>query len=184
MTDRLVRRGRAHAFGDSVSLDDGIIPARFAAQRITDPAALVPHLFEAVDADFAARAQPGDIVLAGAKFACGKPRLQGLIAMAALDLSVVCTSMPFKILRRAVARAMPVIVGGPVEPATLAATGDEVEIDFRQGVFHNLTTGLKAVLPPMPPVLADIVATGGAEAALRDWLARHPEQGDEAGPRN
>ena len=41
----LIRRGRCHVLGDHVSIDDGVIPARFAAQRVTDPAALVPHLF-------------------------------------------------------------------------------------------------------------------------------------------
>jgi 3-isopropylmalate/(R)-2-methylmalate dehydratase small subunit len=176
MTRPLVRRGRAHVFGDDVSLDDGIIPARFAVQRITDPKALVPHLFESLDPTFAARVRPGDIILAGARFAGGKPRLQGLIALAALDLSVVCASMPFKILRRAVARAVPVSVGGPADPPDIAMTGDELEVDFATGAVRNFTRGTEAHLPAMPPVLAGIVAAGGAEAALRDWLVRHPEQ--------
>lgn len=176
MDRSLVRRGRAHVFGNGVSLDEAIIPGRFAAQRISDPEALVPHLFESLDAGFAARVRPGDIVLAGADFACGKPRLQGLIALAALDLSVVCASMPFKILRRAVARAIPVSTGGPEDPCVLASTGDELEMDFATGAIRNLTRGTDAHLPPMPPVLAKIVTAGGAEAALRDWLVRHPEQ--------
>ena len=69
----LIRRGRCHVLGDDVTLDDGIIPARFAAQRVTDPALLTPHLFETVDPGFASRVQRGDIVLAGRAFASGKP---------------------------------------------------------------------------------------------------------------
>lgn len=180
MANPLLRRGRAHVFGDGVSLDDAIIPARFAAQRITDPSSLLPHLFENIDPGFAARVQPGDVILAGRDFACGKPRLQGLIALAALNLSVVCVSVPFKILRRAVARAIPVSVGAS-EP--LASTGDEVEINFATGAMRNHTTGRALEIPAMPPILAEIVAAGGAEAALRDWLARHPEQA-AAGPQN
>ena len=172
----LIRRGRCHVLGDDVTLDDGIIPARFAAQRVTDPALLTPHLFETVDPGFASRVQRGDIVLAGRAFASGKPRMQGFIAMAALDLAVVCVSMPYKMLRRAVARAIPVVVGAP---AALAATGDEVEIDFRAGTLWNFSKGASADLPPMAPILADIVAGGGAEASLREWLARHPEQARE-----
>lgn len=169
-------------FGSDVSLDDAIIPARFAAQRVTDPAALAPHLFENIDPEFASRAQPGDIVLGGANFACGKPRLQGFIAMRSLDLSVVCTSMPFKMLRRAVARAIPVIVGAPA-PEDLASTGDEIEIDYAEGMLTNNTRNLRVAIPAMPPILQGIVSRGGAEAILRDWLLEHPEQGAEpAGP--
>ncbi|MGH8326566.1 MAG: hypothetical protein ACRET2_07385 [Steroidobacteraceae bacterium] len=172
---RLVRRGRCHVLGDDIALDGGIIPQRFAAQRVTDPAALTPHLFESVDPDFVRRVSRGDIVLAGSHFAGGKPRLQGFIAMAALDLAVVCVSMPYKMLRRAVAHAIPVIVGA-AGPRSLAVTGDEIEVDFSAGVLRNLTRGGEARVPAMPPVLRDIVAGGGMRAALEAWLALHPEQ--------
>jgi 3-isopropylmalate/(R)-2-methylmalate dehydratase small subunit len=172
---RLVRRGICHVLGDEVSLDDGIIPARFAAQRVIDPSALRPHLFETIDPELAQRIAPGDIVIAGRNFACGKPRLQGFIAMAALDLSIICASMPYKMLRRAVARAIPVLVGAP-EPCGIADQGDEIEIDFSTGVLRNFTRGVDLVIPAMPPVLGAIVAGGGMQAALQDWLARHPEQ--------
>lgn len=174
MAEGLVRRGFAHVLGDDVSLDDGVIPARFAAQRVTDPALLIPHLFETVDASFAARARRGDIVFAGRRFACGKPRLQGFLAMGELDLSVVCGSMPYKMMRRAVARAIPVMAGAAGDIAV--ATGDEVEVDFSAGTIWNITRNMRCSAPPMPAVLADIVAGGGMQAALLAWLAAHPEQ--------
>jgi 3-isopropylmalate/(R)-2-methylmalate dehydratase small subunit len=175
MDECLIRRGRAHVLGDGVSLDDDVIPARLAAQRIMDPATLTPHLFENVDPDFARSVRPGDVVFAGRNFACGKPRLQGLIALAALDLTIVCASMPFKILRRAVARAIPVIAGVSAAHA-LVATGDTVEIDLTAGVLRNLTRETQAAIPIMAPILRNLVAAGGAQTALRDWLAAHPEQ--------
>jgi 3-isopropylmalate/(R)-2-methylmalate dehydratase small subunit len=171
----LIRRGTCHVVGDNVSLDDGIIPARFATQRVTDPSELLPHLFETIDADFAKRVKTGDIVLAGRNFASGKPRLQGFIAMGALDLAVVCMSMPYKMLRRSVARAIPVIVDAP-EPSNIAATGDEIEIDFATGAVWNLTRDMLTIIPAMPPILRNIVAGGGMQAMLKDWLVRHPEQ--------
>lgn len=174
MAEGLVRRGFAHVLGDGVSLDDGIIPARFSGQRVTDPALLTPHLFETVDAGFAARVRPGDIVFAGRAFACGKPRLQGFIAMGALELSVVCGSMPYKMLRRAVARAIPVMVG--TRDHIAVATGDEVEVDFSAGTIRNITRNVVSVAPPMPGELSEIVAGGGMQAALLAWLAEHPEQ--------
>lgn len=174
-TRPLLRRGRCHVFGDNVSLDEEIIPRRFAAERVTDPRALVPHLFELIDPDFAQRVRPGDIVVAGSNFARGKPRVQGFIAMAALDLAVVCTSMPYKMLRRAVARGIPVLVDGP-DPQTVAMTGDEIEIDFATGIIRNPTRETRTVVPGLPPVLRDIVAVGGMQAVLAEWLASHPEQ--------
>jgi 3-isopropylmalate/(R)-2-methylmalate dehydratase small subunit len=172
----LVRRGRCHLFGDDVSLDDGVIPHRFAAERITDPQILIRHLFESIDPEFAGRVRPGDIVLAGRNFACGKPRLQGFIALGALDLAIVCVSMPYKMLRRAVAHAVPVLPGAPI-PHEIAANGDELEVDFANGEIRNLTRSACTSLPPMPSILRDIVASGGMHAALRLWLASHPEQG-------
>ena len=164
-----------HVIGNDVTLDDGIIPRRFAVERVTDACVLVPHLFESINPDLAQRIKPGDIVLAGRNFACGKPRLQGFIAMAALDLAVVCTSMPYRMLRRAIARAIPVIVGAS-EPQSIAASGDEIEIDYASGAIWNLTRNVHTAAPAMPPILRDIVASGGMQAALTQWLERHPEQ--------
>ena len=172
---RLVRRGICHVLGDNVPLDDGVIPRRFAAGRVTDPQLLVPHLFETLDSGFAARVKPGDVLLAGSNFACGKPRLQGFIAMEALDLAIICVSMPYKMIRRAVARAIPVIVGA-TDSHAIATTGDDLEIDFATGLLWNHSRDSQIVVPPMPTILCDIVASGGMQAALKDWLERHPEQ--------
>jgi 3-isopropylmalate/(R)-2-methylmalate dehydratase small subunit len=161
--------------GDNVPLDDGVIPRRFAAGRVTDAHLLVPHLFEGLDPGFAARVKPGDILLAGSNFACGKPRLQGFIAMEALDLAIVCLSMPYKMIRRAVARAIPVIVGA-TDSHAIATTGDDIEIDFAKGAFWNRSRDSRVALPPMPTILCDIVASGGMQAALKEWLEQHPEQ--------
>jgi 3-isopropylmalate/(R)-2-methylmalate dehydratase small subunit len=161
--------------GDNVPLDDGVIPRRFAAGRVTDAQLLVPHLFEGLDPGFATRVKHGDILLAGGNFACGKPRLQGFIAMEALDLAIICVSMPYKMIRRAVARAIPVIVGA-TDSHAIATTGDEIEIDFATGAVWNQSRDSHVALPPMPKILCDIVASGGMQAALKDWLERHPEQ--------
>jgi 3-isopropylmalate dehydratase small subunit len=156
-------------------LDDGIIPRRFASQRVTAAAELIPYLFESVDPALAQRIRKGDIILAGRNFCCGKPRVQGFIALAELDLAVICASMPYKMLRRAVARGIPVIVGGP-DPEELAGNADEVEIDFATGTIWNLTRDSRKTLPPMAEILREIVGRGGMQAMLRDWLLQHPEQ--------
>lgn len=171
----LVRRGCAHLFGDDVPLDDGIMAFRFAIERVVDPDALIPHLFEQVDPAFASSVKRGDLVLAGANFGWGKPHVQGYIAMAALGLSILCVSMPHKALRRAVAAGLPVITG-IADPRQLAQAGDEIEVDFGVGLLRNLTRQTETSVPPMPAILREIVSAGGAEGALAAWLRDHPEQ--------
>jgi 3-isopropylmalate/(R)-2-methylmalate dehydratase small subunit len=171
----LVKRGKCHVFGNNIPLDEGFIPFEMAIARITDPAKLIPHLFKTLDPGFSERVRPGDVVIAGSEFGCGKPHVQGFIALQALDVSVVCMSMPYKNLRRAVAKGVLVLDGAPA-PSALATSGDEVEVDFGTGRFRNLSRGTLTELPAMSPILLDIVNNGGMNGVLRAWLNQHPEQ--------
>lgn len=175
----LVKRGRAHVFGDGIPLDEGFIPFDIAMQRIVDPQRLIPHLFKQIDPGFTQRVKPGDVAIAGVDFAVGKPHVQGFIAMAALGMGVICASMPYKNLRRAVAMGVPVLDGAPA-PVQLARTGDEVEIEYATGRFRNLTRGTEVTLPAMSPILLDIVKTGGMNGMLTAWLRDHPQQASTA----
>jgi 3-isopropylmalate/(R)-2-methylmalate dehydratase small subunit len=175
----LFRRGTCHVFGNDLPIDDGIMPYRLAVERVTDAQRLVPHLFETVDPGFAGRARAGDIILAGSNFACGKPRAQAFIALAALGVGIVCESMPYKMLRRAVARGLPVITGF-AQSDVFAASGDELEIDFASGAAWNSTRDTRVVMPAMPQILQEIVSSGGTHGSLTAWLVAHPEQAASA----
>lgn len=181
MDDPLLRRGACHVFGDGIPLDEGFIPFSFAIGRETRPEVLIPHLFASLDAHFASRVAPGDIVLGGTRFACGKTHVQGFIAMAALGLSIVCSSMPFKAMRRAVAQGLPVITGLE-DPGAFAKTGDVLEVDYARGLVSNISTGTLRECPAMPPVLQPIVQQGGTDGYLRHWLASHPEMARPLSP--
>jgi len=52
---------------------------------------------------------------------------------------------------------------------------DIVLDDLAQPMARRLRDAVVA-LPPMSTILCDIVASGGMQAALKDWLERHPEQ--------
>ena len=180
MNASLIRRGRAHVFGDGIPLDEGVMAFKYAIGRITDPAELIPHLFEPIDPGFAARVQRGDIVVAGADFGCGKPHIQGFIAMAALGMGVICGSMPYKAMRGAISKGLPVLTGCG-NPEDWVANGDEIEVDFASGQARNLSRGTAIQLPSMAPVLQAITAQGGAGGQLSAWLADHPAQRAAAG---
>lgn len=171
----LLYSGQAHVFGDDIPLDEGVMPFKYAINRTTEPQALIPHLFETVDPGFTDRVGRGDVVFAGQNFCYGKPHVQGFIAMAALGIGIVCRSMPYKQLRRAVAKGLPVITGAPPLDA-FVSTGDSVEVDFATGVVSNISTQTSVQMATMSAEMAEMVQRGGLEGVLRRWLAEHPEQ--------
>lgn len=175
----LKRLGRCHVFGDGVPMDEGVMAFEYVIKRITDPRVLIPELFKHVDPDFAKRVEPGDIVVAGRDFGCGKPHGTGFIAMRALGLGILCESMPTRSHRNAVSRGLPILVDC-IGVRQMMTTGDRIEVDYVSGAVRNLTTGASAGYPGMPPVLLDIVRAGGTAGFLRNWLATHPELGSAA----
>lgn len=171
----LSRRGFCHVYGDKVPLDEGVMAFKFAIGRVTDPEVLIPHLFELIDPDFVSRVKPGDLIIAGQDFACGKPHLSGFIAMQALGLGVLCESMPARALRGAVSKGLPVL-NNCQGIRSFVSSGDEVDINYETGEAHNITRGSQISFPPMPKILLEIVASGGTVGGLRKWLDTHPEQ--------
>ena len=131
-------------------------------------------MFEQIDPGFVQRVKPGDIVVGGKNFGCGKAHMQGYIAMVALGLGLVCESMPYRPLRGAIAKGMPILTGcvGALE---FAKSGDDVEINFTTGAAVNHASGARKTFPALPPVLNGIVAQGGMLGTLAAWLQAHPD---------
>ncbi|WP_420225563.1 hypothetical protein [Pigmentiphaga litoralis] len=151
-----------------------------AIRRVDDPAILIPELFRQIDPGFQDRVQPGDIIVAGRNFCCGKPHLQGFIAMASLGLSVVCTSMPYKAMRGAVSKGVPVMTGSDIQPSAFR-TGDEVQVDYTAGTVRNVSQTVSLTGQPLSTTLVDIVAAGGTRGQLKAWLQGHPIMATERG---
>lgn len=174
MSQSVKKSGRCHVLGDGIPLDEGVMAFKYAIERITDPQQLIPHLFECVDINFPNRIKQGDFIVAGKDFACGKPHFQGFIAMAALDMAILCGSMPHKALRGAVSLGLPALTGWSQEIVSIE-NGDEIEVDFETGIVRNLSTKLAGTVPPMPQLLHEMVRHGGIRGQLKAWLETHPE---------
>jgi 3-isopropylmalate/(R)-2-methylmalate dehydratase small subunit len=168
---RWVLKGRCRKFGDDVPLDGGLIPFRLAMARVMEPEKLIPHLFEEIVPEFHKRVAPGDIIVAGRRFACGKPHVQGFIALRALGLGVVCESMPFNALRGAVSRGT-TLMPGCAGVTSLAEEDDQLEVNFETGRFRNETRGIEQAFRPLDPSLLEMIAKGGSEGLIREWVAR------------
>jgi 3-isopropylmalate/(R)-2-methylmalate dehydratase small subunit len=170
-------RGRAHVLGHDIPHDGGVIAFDFVIRRVTSPEELLPHLFEEVDPTLRDRLRPGDFIVAGRNFLCGKAHNQGLIALKSLGIRILCVSMPFRSFRAAVGLAVPVLMGcaGITEHVR---DGDEIEADMLTGTVTNVSTGQVRSYPPLPEGVRRTVASGGMQGLLRAHLARHPEMAE------
>lgn len=162
-----VLRGRCYKLGDNIPHPGGVIPAYFVTARETDPAVLIPHLFEETDPGFSTRCNPGDLIITGRNFGMGV-KGTGYIAMSALGLGLLCESMSVSAYREAISTGLRVL--SPCAGiSALCETGDDVEADFKSGVFVNHTRKVEHAFPPIPEGLLDLVEKGGNIPWLADW---------------
>jgi 3-isopropylmalate/(R)-2-methylmalate dehydratase small subunit len=174
MHDGWRTRGTAHVLGHNVEHDGPIMPQRLIMGRIMDPDKLIPHLFEALDPTLLPRLKSGDFIVAGRNFGCGKPHINGYIAMQAMGLRLLCESMPGTIVRATMGVALPCL--HQCEDITrFIKSGDEIEVDYQSGDVVCLETGEKRTYPPLQEEARAMVLHGGVNGMLAHWLKTHPE---------
>ncbi|MGC8658735.1 MAG: 3-isopropylmalate dehydratase small subunit [Desulfomonilaceae bacterium] len=155
--------GRVWKFGDDVNTDE-IIPARYL--NITDPLKLAEHVMEDADPEFASKASPGDIILAGKNFGCGSSREHAPVAIKAAKISCVIASSFARIFFRNSFNMGLLIFESP-EAVAAISDGEIVEVDPEHGVIKNVTTGKEFNVAPIPPFMNQLVQDGGLIAHLR-----------------
>lgn len=160
-------KGRCYKLGHDVPHPSGVIPNWVIAGRHFEAKDIVPHLFAETDPGFHERCRPGDIIVAGRNFGMG-PKMNGYIAMQALGLGLVCESMPFLAYRAAIGCGLCVMTDC-VNVTGFCDTGDELEVDFRNGFFINHTRDLRREYPPVPDSLQEIIELGGNTGWLKQW---------------
>ncbi|MSQ72275.1 MAG: 3-isopropylmalate dehydratase [Betaproteobacteria bacterium] len=165
----LLFRGRCWLFGDNVAVDGDLMPLRFAISRETRLDVLREYAATGIDPDFPKKAQPGDIVVGGRRFAQGNPHIQGLLGLRALGLGLAVESIPRGSLRNAVNAGLPILPSCP-GIASEVSMGDLLEIDFATGQFRNLTRKTERRYAALPETLLEVIRIGGWEANFRHRL--------------
>lgn len=156
--------GNVHKYGSNVDTDV-IIPARYL--NVPDHAALASHCMEDIDADFARRVRPGDIVVAGRNFGCGSSREHAPIAIKASGVAcVVAESFARIFYRNALNIGLPILECPAAAEAVEA--GHTVTVDFVAGEITDETTGQRFAVEPFPPFMRELVAAGGLANYLRN----------------
>jgi 3-isopropylmalate/(R)-2-methylmalate dehydratase small subunit len=105
--------------------------------HITDVAEMGQYALDNLQGweDFAQRAQPGDVILAGKNFGAGSSRQQAVDCFRALGTgAIVAESFGAIYKRNAINSGMPILsLPGLGETAGAFHTGDQVELDFESG---------------------------------------------------
>lgn len=154
---------KAYVFGDNVDTDV-IIPARYL--NSFDEAELALHCMEDIDADFVKKVNKGDIVVAGYNFGCGSSREHAPIAIKAAGVSAVIAKSFARIFyRNALNIGLPIL---ECPECGKISQGDELEIDFDEGVIKNLSKGESYRTEPFPPFIKNIIEKGGLLRSIKD----------------
>ena len=149
--------GRVFKFGDNVDTDV-IIPARYL--NSSDPKELAEHCMEDIDKDFVKKVSKGDIIVANKNFGCGSSREHAPISIKAAGVSCVIAETFARIFyRNAINIGLPILECP--EAAKAIKDGDQVEVNFDDGVITDKTTGETFKGQAFPEFMQKIIAAEG-----------------------
>ena len=160
--------GKVYKYGDNVDTDV-IIPARYL--NAPSPDELAKHCMEDIDASFATKVQPGDIIVGGANLGCGSSREHAPIAIRACGVRCVIAASFARIFYR-----NSINIGFPIlecpEAAAAIQNGDQVSVDFDSGLIRDETTGAEFRATALPPFIGRIMEDGGLLPYLKARLEK------------
>lgn len=149
--------GKAIKYGDNIDTDV-IIPARYL--NTTDHKELASHCMEDIDKEFVNKVEKGDVIIAGNNFGCGSSREHAPIAIKASGISCVIAKTFARIFyRNAINIGLPIFECP--EACDDIAEGDRIEVDFTEGVIHNITKEKCYHAQPLPAFVMKIVQANG-----------------------
>lgn len=150
-------QGKTYKYGDNVDTDV-IIPARYL--NTPDAKELAKHCMEDIDAAFAVKVKPGEIMVAGKNFGCGSSREHAPLAIKTCGISCVIAETFARIFyRNALNIGLPILECA--EAAKAINAGDEVSVDLDSGIIVDLTSGKQWTAEPFPAFMQDLIAAGG-----------------------
>jgi len=121
---------------------------------------LASHCLEDLDKDFVNKVEEGDVIVAGEDFGCGSSREHAVWAIRGVKIqSVIAKSFARIFYRNAINNGFYIIESpGALEKIN---DGDEVEIDYKNGLVKNKTAGIDISFNPLPDFALEIINDGG-----------------------
>ena len=159
-----IMRGRVWKFGDSIDTDI-IAPGGQRGEQLRQTT------MEAVRPEFAQKARPGDIIVAGRNFGCGSSREKANVILRAVGIqAIVAESVARIFFRVSVSIAFPNFIAPGI--AQIVEDGEELVIDYASGEASNPVTGRAVKLVKFSPSVEHIFNAGGLVPLLKERYER------------
>ena len=148
---------RIWKYGDNINTDV-IFPGKYTYTISHDPVQLARHALEDLDPTFAARAQMGDVIVAGRNFGNGSSREQAVTCLKHAGLrAVIAHSFARIYYRNAINNGLLAIECPPL--VDCVETGDTLAIDM---AAHEIRAGERTfAFAPLPAEVRAILDAGG-----------------------
>ena len=157
-------KGFVHKYGDNVDTDV-IIPARYL--NTANHKELASHCMEDIDKDFVSKVKPGDIMVGGDNFGCGSSREHAPIAIKESGISCVIASSFARIFyRNSINIGLAILECD--EASKKINAGDEVEVDFDNGIITNITKNESYKAEPFPEFIKNIINSNGLLNSIKN----------------
>ena len=158
----MVIEGRVWIFGDDISTD--LLYPQTAYSLPLDKAAKL--VFSANRPGWSSQVEPGDIIVGGQNFGMGSSR-PAVVLLRELGIAAnLAESFSNLYFRNCVNYALPAIDAPGI--LKIVAEGDRVNINFKNGIIENLTSGIKLKTKSLPNTLLTVIESGGVLASLED----------------
>ncbi|MHC4265056.1 MAG: 3-isopropylmalate dehydratase small subunit [Planctomycetota bacterium] len=148
----------AHIYKRDHINTDEIIPARYLNTDDVDE--LAQHCMEDIDGEFVKKVQPDDVIVAGEDFGCGSSREHAIWAIRGAKVqTVIAKSFARIFYRNAINNGFYVIESA--DAIEKINDGDEIKIDYENGLIKNTTSGIDIPFNPLPDFALEIINNGG-----------------------
>ena len=158
-------RGKAYLLGDEINTDLHC-SSKYHPGR--DNAYVAQHAFEQLAPGFAARFAKGGVIVAGKNFGNNSSREQAVHILRLMGVAgIAAQSFGRQFFRNCINNGMPAVecdLSG-------IADGDEIELGLAEGRVAVPARGIVREVPPLPPAMQAILASGG----LIPFLKAHPD---------
>ena len=149
---------KAHVYKrDHVNTDE-IIPARYL--NTDNEQELAKYCMEDLDKDFVNKVNKGDIIVAGEDFGCGSSREHAVWALRGAGVQTVIAKTFARIFYRNAINNGFYLIESP-DAVDKIKDGEKIEIDFKNGLIKNRTSGNDISFNPLPDFALEIINDGG-----------------------
>jgi len=124
----------------------------------SDPAAIIPLLFQDFDPSFSKNAKQEDIIIAGDNFGCGSSREHPSVGLAHIGIKAIIVKSVNRIFYRSSINQGLLLIVHPVAVEAYKS-GDSVDIDLQKGKINIGSSAFK--FEPLPEKLRQIIDMKG-----------------------